>query len=322
MTRYGWATIFGWGVGLSWSAACFGAGSAVPSTGATEPPVQLLAGASQRISHSLSASRDTALLAYQLTPYSVLTAGGDVALVTWKLHPEVELRFGFFGLIEMESDRAFEPGTGGSVGVLPGAGAALYRGHNGVHLATTFERTGERLFGRGGIVELTLGLHHESEHYMGSEDTSVAERYKFHPHIGDFVLQDAAVRIPAGRVEVDLRLQNKLFVPVDLGQANGHQRGYIIGPGLDLVFRWRLSDWAHPFSSFFGEYLVGNEILFDGRAWLVPDNYLLRNLTGVIFPGVNGDVQVYTSLSVGHGKGLLVLREEFLWGGGVRLALF
>jgi hypothetical protein len=76
------------------------------------------------------------------------------------------------------------------------------------------------------------------------------------------------------------------------------------------------------FPSLFGEYLVGHRLQYLGEPLVVPDNYLLRNLTGVIFPGPAGDLQLFTSLSVGHGKGLHVLRKEFLWGGGVRVAFF
>jgi hypothetical protein len=86
--------------------------------------------------------------------------------------------------------------------------------------------------------------------------------------------------------------------------------------------RWRASDGIHPFSSTFGEYVVGNDFVFGERLVRVPDHYLLRNLTGLIFPGKYGEIQLFTSLSVGHGKGLQVYQEELLWGGGIRIAFF
>jgi hypothetical protein len=62
--------------------------------------------------------------------------------------------------------------------------------------------------------------------------------------------------------------------------------------------------------------------VFGERLVRVPDHYLLRNLTGLIFPGKYGEIQLFTSLSVGHGKGLQVYQEELLWGGGIRIAFF
>ena len=82
------------------------------------------------------------------------------------------------------------------------------------------------------------------------------------------------------------------------------------------------SPQACAVSSTFAEYVVGATIDVDGERARVPDNYLVRNLTGVIFPGRFGDIQVFTSVSVGHGKGLRVFEEELLWGGGMRLAFF
>lgn len=282
--------------------------------------VEVLPGASQKISHSLSASRDTALLAYQLTPYSVLTAGGDVAVVGLDLGA-ISMRFGFFGMLELESDQPYDAEEKGYSAVLPFQDIRLWRGQNGFQIAVSYDEAGRRWFGERGLFEATLGFRHESEHYTGSTSGNEPQ-YRDVPHIGDFVLQDFAARIPVGPVDLELRLQNKLFLPTDAGQANGDIRAYSIGPGFDFIVRWRLNDWLHPFSSSFGEYLMGNQLEYDGRRWNVPDDYKLRNLTGVIFPGTIGDVQVFTSVEVGHGKGLKVYREELLWGGGIRLALF
>lgn len=293
---------------------------AQPAALHAQPRAEILPGASQKISHKMSASRDTALPAYQLTPYSVLTAGIDVGLVGvdfgW-----ISARFGFVGLIELESDRPYDAEQDGADVILPSAGVHYWRGVKGLQASIALDEAGERLFGEGGLVELTLGLRHESEHYTGSNDGGAGIDYADVPHIGDFFLHDVAARIPAGRLDVELRLQNKLFLPSGAG-AGDPLRLYRVGPGFDAILRWRLTSWVHPFSSTFGEYLSGNPIEHEGERVRVPDNYLLRNLTGVIFPGKLGEVQVFTSVSVGHGKGLQVFKEELLWGGGVRLAPF
>jgi hypothetical protein len=281
----------------------------------SSPTVTALAGASQKISHSLSASRDTALLAWQLTPYSALMAGGDVALVELGF-TKVSLRLGFIGFIEQDSETAYDIEEHIVQSGLPYADVAFWRGHYGWNLAVAFDELGERWFGRRGLVETTLGFRHESDHRTGSNSGEGSNTdYSDQPHIGNFTLQDFAVRIPKGAFDFEFRLQNKLFF-------GSKSRNYVIGPGGDAIVRWRLTRWVHPFSSTFAEYLLGATIDVDGERARVPDNYLVRNLTGVIFPGRIGDIQVFSSVSVGHGKGLRVFQEELLWGGGVRLAFF
>jgi hypothetical protein len=98
-----------------------------------------------------------------------------------------------------------------------------------------------------------------------------------------------------------------MFMPIDGATS------YTYGPGLDAVLRWRASERALPFLSVFFEYLVGGERADDR------DNHLLRALLGVLLPGRAADVQLFTSLVLGHGKGLLEVRDEFLWGAGLRI---
>jgi hypothetical protein len=291
---------------------------ALPTAAHARPKIELLPGASQEISHKMSASRDTALPAYQLTPYSVFTAGIDAGLVgvDWGW---ISARVGFIGMIELESDRPYDAKQDGANVLLPSAGIHYWRGMQGIQASVALDEAGEKLFGEGGLLELTLGLRHESEHYTGSNDGGAGSDYSDVPHIGDFFLQDVAARIPTGRLDFELRLQNKLFLPAGGGDQ---LRLYRVGPGFDAIVRWRLTSWVHPFSSTFGEYLWGNGIEHEGERLRVPDNHLLRNLTGLIFPGRFGEVQVFTSVSVGHGKGLQVFKEELLWGGGVRIAPF
>jgi hypothetical protein len=45
-------------------------------------------------------------------------------------------------------------------------------------------------------------------------------------------------------------------------------------------------------------------------------------LTGLAFPGVVGEFQIFNAIEIGHGKGFNVYREEVRWGGGIRLAFY
>src|SRR4051812_30961556 len=104
-----------WVVGLAMSSVTIsGRAQSEPPPGVADshpaPSVRMLAGASREIDHAHSASRDTGAMALTLTPYSVLTAGADVAILKWTLS-RVSLRVGFFGLIELESDRPFDGHT-------------------------------------------------------------------------------------------------------------------------------------------------------------------------------------------------------------------
>jgi hypothetical protein len=104
-------------------------------------------------------------------------------------------------------------------------------------------------------------------------------------------------------VDVELRAQCKVFLPT--------YDGYSVGPGVDLIFRWRLAPWIHPFLSLFAENLVGEA-----------DDYLARGLFGVVFPGDAADIQVFAAAAHGHDKGLLVLHRDTQLGWGVRIGLF
>jgi hypothetical protein len=276
---------------------------------AAHADVEVMPGASRAISHATSASRDTGLLGLALTPYSVLTAGGDVGIVKIQL-AAVALRLGFFGLIELESDRPF---SGRLPDFIPRENSAFWRAHGGYSVAIAFDDLARRHLGPRGAFEATLSLRHESEHFTGSTGGDTP-RFQDVAHIGNFFLADVAVRLPAGAVDVELRLQNKIFV----GEAS-----YVVGPGADAIVRWHLSRWLKPFMSTFAEYIVGNDVTYDdGRRVRVPDDYMIRNLTGVILPGRLGDVQIFSAIEIGNGKGLNVVKEEVRWGGGIRLAFF
>lgn len=274
-----------------------------------EGALEVLPGASREINHAHSASRDTGAMGWALTPYSVLSAGADVAILKWKLAP-VSLRFGFFGLLELESDRPYE---GDAKDFIPRENSAFWRAHGGYSVAASFERWARQTLGERGAFEVCLSLRHESEHFTGS--TSGDEpKYGDLPMIGNFLMADAGVRLPLGDFDLELRLQTKLW----LGE-----RAYSVGPGGDAILRWNFTEWLVPFSATFAEYLFGRQTIWDdGRNVQVPDNYLVRNLTGVAFPGTVGEIQVFNALEIGHGKGFNVYHEQVRWGFGVRLAFY
>lgn len=248
-------------------------------------------------------------MGWAITPYSVLTAGADVSIVKWQLEP-VSLRFGFLGLIELESDRPYKQGSGDFI---PRENSGFWRGHGGYSIAASFERWARESLGERGALELCLSLRHESEHFTGSTGGD-EPKYADRPLIGNFLMGDAAVRLPLGDFDLELRLQNKVW----LGE-----RAYSVGPGGDVILRWLLSSRVRPFSASFAEYLFGRRTIWaDGHDVRVPDDYLIRNLTGVAFPGAIGELQVFNALEIGHGKSLNVYREEVRWGGGIRLAFY
>jgi hypothetical protein len=269
--------------------------------------IVVMPGAARAISHGLSASRDTALLGLAFTPYSVLTAGADLGLVELQL-ASATVRFGFFGLIELESDRPF---SGHPADFIPRENSAFWRAQGGYSVALALDGLAHRVLGERGALEATLSLRHESEHFTGSTGGD-APKYEDYPHIGNFLMADVAVRLPAGNLDVELRVQCKWFP--------GGDQSYTVGPGVDAIVRWHLLPRLEPFSSTFAEYLVGADRVWpDGRRG-VPDDRLVRNLTGVILPGRFGDVQIFNSIELGDGKGLNVYKNELRWGGGVRLA--
>ena len=266
----------------------------------------VLPGESHAIGHSASASRDTALLGYQVLPRVVSTMGGDFAFFGFRFLG-VDLRPGLFGLIEVQSVTE-QPISFLSVP----SGPYLWRGLLGYSLALSLEDLAERWLGKGGALEVAISFRHESEHYTGTRSQS-EPMYVDVPHIGDFFMPDLAFRKAVGQVEFQLRVQNKFFLP---GQA------YSFGPGADLVFRWRALKWAHPFVSTFGEYLAGRKMTWYGETRKIPANYLVRGLVGVIIPGKTADLQVFMALAAGHDKGLLAFEEELRLGWGIRIALF
>jgi hypothetical protein len=113
-----------------------------------------------------------------------------------------------------------------------------------------------------------------------------------------------------------------VFVP-PLLTAEGGYMTYTVGPGGDLIVRWRLHELVHPFVSTFFEYVFGETIALPGpdRTLVpiqVPDLYLVRTQLGGILITAIGDLQLYSFLEVGHGEGVRKFYEEVRWGVGTR----
>ncbi|MDJ0763142.1 MAG: hypothetical protein QNJ97_09165 [Myxococcota bacterium] len=266
----------------------------------------VLPGDARVISHALSASRDTGLLAYQVLPRVVLSTGGDVAFFGIR-GPSYEVRAGMFGLIEVQT-RDPDPLNFMTVP----RGPYLWRGLLGYSVALSLDALAEQMLGHQGAFEVALSFRHESEHYTGSA-VDIGEAFEGVPNIGDFVMPDVALRKVLGCVDVEMRVQGKLFLP--------HQ-AYLFGPGVDLIFRWHALPWVHPIWSVFGEYLFVRDDVQISNSIEIPDNYIVRSIAGLLFPGRAGDLQLVMTASVGNDKGLLAFEEEIRIGWAIRIGLF
>jgi hypothetical protein len=253
-------------------------------------------GPARTISHSSSASRDTAVLGLHVAPHRVLSGGGEVGLASLRA-AGVTWRLGFYGMLELES----EGETQGSTFVpWPEADIRFWRGHFGYHVAASLDDVD------GWTLEGVLSLRHESEHYTGSNSGGAGTDYSMVPHVGDFLMLDVAARRPIGSVDAWARLQHRFYLP---GRS-----GWSHAPAVELGARWRVRPRLHPFVSTFAEHAWGT-LGF-------PDAYLARGLAGVIVPSDRGDIYVYLSADVGHREGLAVFTEERSLGAGVRLAFW
>lgn len=261
-------------------------------------------GPAREISHSSSASRDTALIAAVFTPRLIRGAGADFAVLSYATD-DFTVRLGAFGMLELfgegDADRGL-PFPSGDIG--------LWRGLFGYSLAWSFDRFAHEQCGERCAFEAAVSFRHESEHYTASNDGATERKYVDYPHIGDFVMPDVALRLPIGDFDLTLRLQAKLWT------SRHAETPYRFGPGGDVVLRWRLHERLHPFTSTFVERY------FAGAGTGAPDAYFIRNLTGVIVPSRYGDISLHFVSEVGHGKGFMVLQEEASFGFGMRFSFF
>jgi hypothetical protein len=235
-----------------------------------------------------------------------MSMGGDFAFFGFRFSG-LDLRAGLFGLIEVQTATE-QPVNFLSVP----SGPYLWRGLLGYSLSLCLEDLGRRWLGDRGALEAAVSFRHESEHYTGSRFEN-APMFEDVPNIGNFFMPDLAARKAVATVDVDVRVQNKFFLP---------DEAYSFGPGADLILRWRALSWAHPFISVFGEYLFGDEKEWYGGTRKMPDNYLVRGLIGLVFPGRTADLQIYMALAAGHDKGLLAFERDLRLGWGIRISIF
>lgn len=282
--------------------------------GANSTEVVWFPGASRAISHALSASRDTALLAGQLYPFPAFAAGADAAVLGIG-DDDWGARVGVFGMLEVHSAcRWLTCETG------------LWRGLAGGSVALASQSPARRRLPHRPVVEATLSLRHESEH--SSTTTDAPFQLADGVSMGNLFMPDLALRVPAGDVDIELRAQYKVFFAAT-------DRSYKLGPGSDAIVRWRLHDRFHPFGATFFEYVVGDDVEYARLGTVplsvdVPDLYTVRTHLGAILPLSYGqlprrnfaELQVYTFVEVGHGEGVRKLQEEARWGLGLRGDVF
>jgi len=221
--------------------------------------------------------------------------------------PSVTIRGGLFGLIELEGSEPLRAGSDGFGGIFPERALILWRGQYGGSMAISLDQAARQWLPPGGRIEVTLGARHESEHFTGGEGADPSW-WPGVANMGNFLLWDVAVRVPLRRADVEVRLQMKRFI------RRFSSAAYTYAPAIDLVLRLRLWSRAQPFASFSYEPIFANQQRLPGG-----DLDLMRALAGFLFAGRAGALQLFLSLEVGHGKGLLASRSGVRLGGGLRL---
>lgn len=261
-------------------------------------------GLARRVPRTWSASRDAPAFGLMALPRDIRTAGGELAIATLR-GAETSWRFGFAGLLELESDGE----TTGVGNAFPRAnGSILWRGSYAYYGALSLDALADRLCGECAL-EVSLQYRHESQHYTGSNEGDGGMDVSDQPFVGDDAIADVAVSAVRGPWLIAARATAFVFLP---GRSS-----YAGGPGLDLHARWRGARRVQPFASAYVERLFGTEL--GGRRF--DDAYLARALAGVALPSSLGDVMVFASADAGNRKGIRGLTEEATLGVGVRLAL-
>ena len=259
----------------------------------------VLPGNSHTISNTLSASRDTACMSYQVVPRVVSTFGSDFAFFGIRFN-SIELRAGMFGMLELET-LTKQPWHFMTVP----SGPYLWRGVLGYSIVFSFHRLADRIFGENGGFEIGLLFRHESEHYTAPFDIEGSDIEDLPPNIGDCFIFDIGLRIPVRKLELNFRLQNKFFFSAS---------AYSFGPGFDIILRYKILKQMHLFISAFGEY-------FFRKDREEQENYLLRSIGGIVIPGKIAELQIFAAFSAGYGKGLLAYIKENNFGWGIRVGL-
>ncbi len=284
---------------------------AASSASAAEPTeFRWLPGDAREVSHSSSASRDTAALEAIVAPRFSVTLGSEFGLVAWQ--PKgVTLRIGALALFGLESHT-----RSSRLLPAPGGDSDLWRGILGYELALSFDRLATDAFGARGALEVALGYYHESDHHTASNEPVVPGATPDHlelrgrPQIGNFIAADVAVRFQVHSLELILRQQSKLFVNGTASPATPFRAG----TGNELVFQLHcVLPAVTPFWSTAAEVLIAK----DG-----PAARYFRSLVGISLPGRHGELRLYVSYDVGAEKGLLIPEHQNALGGGLRYTPF
>jgi len=269
-----------------------------------------LPGDAREVSHSSSASRDTAAVEAIVAPRFSVTLGSELGLVAWR-ESGLTLRVGALALFGLESrtrSKRLLPAPGGD--------SDLWRGILGYELALSFDRVARLALGEHGGLEVALGYYHESDHHTASNDPVTPGLGPDHPdlrgrpQIGNSLSADFASRIQAGSLELILRHQSKLFVNGTATASTPFQAG----TAQELVLQLHQAvRGVTPFWSGAAEVLLAK-----GRA-ATRD---FRTLLGVSLPGVRGELRLYASFDAGAEKGLLITEQQTALGAGFRYTPF
>jgi hypothetical protein len=271
-----------------------------------DPTVTWMPGGAREITRNTSASRDAPVSDLVFAPRVAAKGAADFAFAAIRMGG-IALRPGFDAFFELEHADV------GLSGPLPlpgqGKGPMLWRGFYRASLALSAEELARSWLGPGGAIEITATVGHESDHVTaGSFDDAPEPGDIVDGGGGDFVIYDAAIRVPAGR-GVDLwgRVEDRAYL-----------RGPILhAPGLEGGLRWHLLPHAEPVVSLFGEALLVNHNLNAEK-----DGGFGGLLAGVALPGALGELLPYSAVDVGNNKGLLINRREIDVSIGVRYAPF
>ena len=124
-----------------------------------------------------------------VVPWPTLTAAGEFAFLSFR-YTEVVLRFGFYGLLEIESE-AQTRGT--RDGLFPLGDIAYWRGAYGVHASKSLDAAFRRVCRRC-LFEFALLYRHESEYYTGSNSGGEGRDVSEVAQVGDLFMPDIAFR--------------------------------------------------------------------------------------------------------------------------------
>lgn len=133
--------------------------------------------------------------------------------------------------------------------------------------------------------------------------------------MGDWIQLEQAWRIIHSRHANDIRLIEKYYF-IDEGETSFH---YALA--LEAIFEVPISALFSGYSATYLEYIKGNEWQEAGLSATVPDLEYFYQHFGIRINGKHLDLNIFTSLSHGNGKGKLVLERSRAWGWGLKVTL-